>query len=60
MQRKEVNVVEHSEMRSETDLKSKLAKALSIATIRPKSGLADKIFFIIKKGKEGLPWWRSG
>lgn len=38
-------------MRSETDLKSKLAKALSIATVRPKSGLADKIFLSLKKEK---------
>lgn len=43
--------MEHSEMRSETDLKSKLAKTLPIATVRPKSGLADKIFLSLKKEK---------
>jgi hypothetical protein len=46
MQREEdVNVfVKSSDMKSETDLKSELEKAISIRTAKPKSGQADKIF----------------
>jgi hypothetical protein len=46
MQREEdVNVVvECSDMKSETDLKSESAKAMSISTGTPKSGQADKNF----------------
>jgi hypothetical protein len=36
-------------MKSETDLKSELAKAISISTAKPKSGQADKIFSSLKK-----------
>jgi hypothetical protein len=39
-------------MKSETDLKSELAKAIYISTAKRKSGQADKInIFIVKKGK---------
>lgn len=38
-------------MRSETDLNSKLAKAVSISIARPKSGNADKIFSSSKREK---------
>jgi hypothetical protein len=42
-------VVEYSDMKSETDLKSELAKAISTSTAKPKSGQADKIFSSLKK-----------
>lgn len=49
MQRKEINVLAHNEMKLETDLNSKLEKAVSISTARPKSGKADKIFSSLKR-----------
>jgi hypothetical protein len=51
MQREEdVNVaVKYSDMKSETDLESELAKAVSITTAKPKSGQAGKIFSSLKK-----------
>jgi hypothetical protein len=51
MQRKEdVNVVvDYSDMKLETDLKSELAKAISISKAKPKSGQADTIFSLLKK-----------
>jgi hypothetical protein len=49
MQRKDVNVVvDYSNMKSETDLKSELAKAISISRAKPKSGQADTIFSLLK------------
>jgi hypothetical protein len=36
-------------MKSETDLKSELAKAISISAAKPESGQADKIFSSLKK-----------
>jgi hypothetical protein len=49
-QREDVNVVvEYFDMKSETDLKSESAKAISISTAKPKSGQADKIFSTLKE-----------
>jgi hypothetical protein len=41
--------VEYSDIKSETDLKSELAKAISISTTKPKSGQASSIFSLLKK-----------
>jgi hypothetical protein len=50
MQRGDVNVaVEYSDMKSETDLKSELAKAMSISSAKPKSGQADRMFSSLKR-----------
>jgi hypothetical protein len=50
MQREDdVNVVKYSDMKSETDLKTELTKAISISTAKPKSGQADKIFSPLKR-----------
>jgi hypothetical protein len=50
MQRRDVNVaVEYSNMKSETDKKSELGKAISISRAKPKSGQADTIFSLLKK-----------
>lgn len=38
-------------MKSETDLRSKLLKAVSLSTARPKSGKANKIFSSLKREK---------
>jgi hypothetical protein len=37
-------------MKSETDLKSELAKAISISAAKPKSEQADRIFSSLRKG----------
>jgi tetrahydrodipicolinate N-succinyltransferase len=52
MQGEDVNVVaEYSDMKSQTDLESVLAKAVLISTAKQKkkSGQADKIFSLLKK-----------
>jgi hypothetical protein len=36
-------------MESETDLNSKLSKAISISTAKPKSGQEDEIFSVLKR-----------
>jgi hypothetical protein len=54
----DVNVVEFSHTKSETDLKSELAKAISISTSSPKRGQADEIFsYLLTYGAE--PFLRS-
>lgn len=52
-QREDVDVVvEYSNMKPETDLKSELAKPVSISMAKPKPGQANKYIFIVKKGNE--------
>lgn len=46
--RGDVNVVEYTDMKSDTDLKSEFAKVIPISTVKPKSGQADKMFSLLK------------
>lgn len=44
--------VEYTDMKSEMDLKSELAKVVSVSMAKPKSGQTDKICSSLNKGNE--------
>lgn len=47
--RRDVNVTEYTDVKSETDLKSEFAKVIPILTVKLKSGQADKMCSLLRR-----------